>query len=74
MHENPWKMLQAVSNVPPIREFEHERAVFDAKRIRQIIVGIHNEEIGCGAVTPLQASIQIDIVLLLVVLRKGGKE
>ena len=48
--------------------------VFSHQIIGQIIIGVHNKQIAGWPVAPLKARIQINVVTLLVVLHKCGKE
>ena len=57
--------------IPPIGQLHHQRAVANRKRLREVIVSVDNEQIGCRAVPPLKARIQIHIFLLFIVLRKS---
>ena len=61
-------------HIPPVRKFDYECPVLNVEIIRHVIVGIHNEQIGCWLVPPLNSGVQIHVVLLLIVLCKGSKE
>ena len=58
--------------VPPVGTLQHNRPVAHIEGRGIIIVGVHDEEIACRLITPLQPCIQIDVLLLVIVLHKGS--
>jgi hypothetical protein len=60
--------------IPPIRKLRHQRPIAHHQVLRQVIVGIHNEKIGCRTVPPLETQIQVDVFGLVVELDKIGKK
>ena len=61
-------------NIPPVGKLQNQGTVFNAKCVWQIIVGIYYEQVGGGAITPLESRIKIDVILLLIVLSECSEE
>ncbi len=62
------------SDIPPIRQLQHQRPVLHQERVGEVIVRVHDKKVGSRFVAPLQPGIEIDVFLLFVVLGKGGEE
>ena len=62
-----WKLL-----IKPIRKLGYQSPILDIKIFRGGILRIYYKEIGSGSKTPLKAHIYIDIINLIIVLRKCG--
>ena len=60
--------------VPPVGTLQHKCPVAHIQGRRIIIVRVHDEEIACRLIPPLQPCIQIDVLLLVIVLHEGRDE
>src|SRR5690606_37112573 len=60
-------------NIPPIRQLQHQRTILH-KTSGDVVIGIDDEEVGGGTVPPLEAGVEVKIILLLIVLGEGCEE
>jgi hypothetical protein len=58
--------------VQPVRHFQYQRPVLVDQTIREVIVGIDDEQIGYRGKTPLETGVDVDVFDLGVVLDKRG--
>lgn len=64
-----------MSGFKPEVGLEDERPVFVLQeRIRKIVIGINNEQVAHRFEAPLQAAVDIEIIILVVVLEESGPE
>jgi len=61
-------------NIPPIGELNNERMILYGHIRRKIVICVYNEQIRRRPVSPLKARVQVHIILLFVILQKGGPE
>ena len=57
--------------VPPVIEFQDQRAVADTEWCGIVVVSIHKKQVRGRAISPLKTCIHIDVLLLFVVLNKS---
>ena len=56
------------SQIQPIIHFNNQCPILFQKRLRGVIIGINDENIRHGFVTPLQTAVDIEIIGLRIVL------
>src|SRR5690606_36469375 len=61
-----------ILQIEPIRELEHQCAIFTAERCGKIVFGIYKEQVGCRTVSPLEAHVQVHVIQQIVVLDIRG--
>ena len=60
--------------VQPVSKFKHQRAVLAGEMLREIILGVYDEEIRGGLISPLEPGVQIHIIQQVVILKIRGQE
>jgi hypothetical protein len=61
--------------IEPVIHFKNYRSVLIFhERISEIVIAIHQENITHGLISPLQSTVDIEIISLVVVLQEGGPE
>jgi hypothetical protein len=60
--------------VKPVIQFYHQGPVFGSPEFYRIVIGIDDIEIRHGLEAPLDPAVYVKIILLRIVLEKGGPE
>jgi hypothetical protein len=60
--------------VKPVIQFDDQGPVFGPPEFHCIIIGVYHIEVGHGGKTPLKPAVDVEIILLGIVLQKGGPE